>query len=61
MLSERLGCSALDCGMPMLSMHSIRGLTGSHEPRIGVEFFRGFFERYEVLREELGGEWEGDF
>ncbi len=53
LLSEGLGCKAMDVRMPMLSMHSIRGLTGSKEPLIGVQFFSGFYGRYEELREEV--------
>ncbi|KZS87347.1 putative vacuolar aspartyl aminopeptidase Lap4, partial [Sistotremastrum niveocremeum HHB9708] len=53
MVSERLGCPTIDVGIPQLSMHSIRGITGSADPGIGVKFFQGFFEHYEHLREKI--------
>lgn len=54
MLSQRLGCQAIDVGMPMLSMHSIRGITGSMEPLIGVEYFEAFLRSWEEMRQEVG-------
>lgn len=52
-LSEMLGCRAMDVGTPMLSMHSIRGITGSEDVRISVEFFEGFLRKYQSVREDF--------
>jgi len=54
MLSQRLGCQAIDVGMPMLSMHSIRGITGSQDPLIGVEYFEEFLRSWQGMRQDVG-------
>jgi aminopeptidase I len=43
----------MDVGMPMLSMHSIRGICGSRDPQIGVEFFETFLRNWEELRKDM--------
>jgi len=53
MISQRIGCPAMDVGMPMLSMHSIRGICGSKDPGIGVAFFETFLKSWEELRPDL--------
>lgn len=54
MLSTAMGVRAADCGMPQLSMHSIRATTGSLDPGLGVQFFKSFFDNWE----KIDGEWE---
>lgn len=49
MLSERLGCPAIDLSIPQMSMHSIRAMTGAKDPGLGVKFFEGFFRHYQTV------------
>ncbi|KAI9887392.1 MAG: hypothetical protein M1823_000817 [Watsoniomyces obsoletus] len=53
MLSSRTGIRAIDAGLPQLSMHSIRAMTGSMDPGLGVKLFWGFFEHYEEVNAEF--------
>jgi aminopeptidase I len=53
MTSSRLGCRAIDCGIPQLSMHSIRATTGSLDPGLGVKLYKGFFTHYEEVDKEF--------
>ncbi|OAP61497.1 hypothetical protein AYL99_03700 [Fonsecaea erecta] len=53
MTSSRLGCRAIDCGIPQLSMHSIRATTGSLDPGLGVQLYKGFFDHYEEVDAEF--------
>jgi aminopeptidase I len=53
MTSSRLGCRAVDAGIPQLSMHSIRATTGSLDPGLGVKLFTGFFDHYEEIDAEF--------
>ena len=53
MTSSRLGCRAVDAGIPQLSMHSIRATTGSLDPGLGVKLFKGFFDYYEKVDKEF--------
>jgi len=53
MTSSRLGCRAIDAGIPQLSMHSIRATTGSLDPGLGVKLFKGFFDYYEEVDKEF--------
>ena len=48
-LSTALGVRSIDAGMPQLSMHSIRATTGSLDPGLGVQAFKGFFDHYEAV------------
>jgi aminopeptidase I len=45
-LSQDLGVRAIDMGIPMMSMHSIRAITGSKDPGIAVKLWEGFFDYY---------------
>jgi len=45
-LSERLGIPTIDVGIPQLSMHSIRAITGNEDPGLGVKFFEGFLREW---------------
>jgi aminopeptidase I len=49
MTSSRLGCRAIDCGIPQLSMHSIRATTGALDPGEGVRLYKGFFDYFEEV------------
>jgi aminopeptidase I len=49
-LSERLGIPAIDVGIPQLSMHSIRAITGNKDPGLGVKFFEGFLREWGNVR-----------
>jgi aminopeptidase I len=49
MLSERLGIPTVDVGIPQLSMHSIRAITGVEDPGLGVKFFEGFLKEWSNL------------
>ncbi|KAF2191696.1 aspartyl aminopeptidase [Zopfia rhizophila CBS 207.26] len=53
MLSAHTGIRAIDCGIPQLSMHSIRATTGSLDPGLGVIAFQGFFENFESVDAEF--------
>ena len=53
MTSSRLGCRAVDAGIPQLSMHSIRATTGALDPGLGVRLFKGFFDHYESVDAEF--------
>ncbi|KAK5296858.1 vacuolar aminopeptidase 1 [Exophiala xenobiotica] len=53
MTSSKLGCRAIDCGIPQLSMHSIRATTGSLDPGLGVKLYKGFFDYYEEVDQEF--------
>jgi aminopeptidase I len=53
MTSSRLGCRAIDCGIPQLSMHSIRATTGSLDPGLGVQLYKGFFDHFEEVDKEF--------
>jgi len=45
-LSQDLGMRALDMGIPMMSMHSIRALTGSKDVSLGVNLWEGFLRMW---------------
>ncbi|KAF2845276.1 hypothetical protein T440DRAFT_472778 [Plenodomus tracheiphilus IPT5] len=53
MLSAATGIRAVDCGIPQLSMHSIRATTGSLDPGLGVFTFQSFLENFEGVDEEF--------
>ncbi|EEP78959.1 conserved hypothetical protein [Uncinocarpus reesii 1704] len=53
MTSARIGMRAIDCGIPQLSMHSIRATTGSLDPGLGVKLFKGFFDHFEEVDKEF--------
>lgn len=53
MTSARIGMRAIDCGIPQLSMHSIRATTGALDPGLGVKLFKGFFDYYEEVDAEF--------
>jgi len=53
MLSSMMGCRAIDAGIPMLSMHSVRATTGAFDPGLGVKVFKGFFESFESVDAEF--------
>ncbi|KAG1675370.1 hypothetical protein FOA52_012289 [Chlamydomonas sp. UWO 241] len=48
-LSSLLGCRTVDCGVPMLSMHSIREMCGTDDIDIGYNHFVAFFEEISKL------------
>jgi aminopeptidase I len=53
MLSAQTGIRAIDCGIPQLSMHSIRATTGSRDPGLGVFAFQSFLEGFEGVDREF--------
>ncbi|RMD40263.1 hypothetical protein DV735_g4862, partial [Chaetothyriales sp. CBS 134920] len=53
MTSSKLGVRAIDAGIPQLSMHSIRATTGSLDPGLGVQLFKGFYDFYEEVDKEF--------
>jgi len=53
MLSSAMGVRAIDCGLPQLSMHSIRATTGSLDPGLGVKLFKGYFDHFEEVDAEF--------
>ncbi|KAL1981888.1 hypothetical protein VTN96DRAFT_2017 [Rasamsonia emersonii] len=53
MTSARIGLRAIDAGIPQLSMHSIRATTGSLDPGLGVQLFKGFFDYFEEVDREF--------
>ncbi|PHH81232.1 hypothetical protein CDD82_1209 [Ophiocordyceps australis] len=52
MLSSAMGVRAADVGLAQLSMHSVRAMTGSLEPGLGVQFFKCFFDKWEQIDSE---------
>jgi len=44
---------AVDCGAPMLSMHSIRELCGTDDVAYAIAHFRAVYERFSKLDAEL--------
>jgi len=55
MTSARIGIRAIDAAIPQLSMHSIRAVTGSLDPGLGVKLFKGFFDHFEDVDREFRG------
>ena len=53
MTSAQIGMRAIDCGIPQLSMHSIRATTGSLDPGLGVKLFKGVFDHFEEVDKEF--------
>ncbi|KAI9822504.1 MAG: hypothetical protein M1827_000223 [Pycnora praestabilis] len=53
MLSSVTGMRAVDAGLPQLAMHSIRATTGSLDPGLGVQIFKGFFDYFEEVDREF--------
>lgn len=53
MTSAQIGMRAIDCGIPQLSMHSIRATTGSLDPGLGVKLFKGVFDYFEDVDKEF--------
>jgi aminopeptidase I len=53
MTSAQIGLRAIDCGIPQLSMHSIRATTGSLDPGLGVKLFKGFFDYFEEVDKDF--------
>lgn len=53
MLSSAMGVRAIDCGLPQLSMHSIRATTGSLDPGLGVKLFKGYFDHFKDVDAEF--------
>lgn len=53
MTSAQIGMRAIDCGIPQLSMHSIRATTGSLDPGLGVKLFKGVFDHFEDVDKEF--------
>lgn len=53
-LSSAMGVRSADAGIPQLSMHSLREMTGVLDPGLGVRFFKGFFDHWE----KVDAEWE---
>lgn len=43
MVASSTGARTIDVGIPELSMHSIRGMTGVRDLGLGTKFFKGFF------------------
>lgn len=53
MTSAQIGMRSIDCGIPQLSMHSIRATTGNLDPGLGVKLFKGFFDYFEEVDKEF--------
>lgn len=45
-LSSATGMRSVDCGIPQLSMHSVRATTGTQDLGLGVKFFTSFFDNW---------------
>lgn len=52
-LSTNTGIRAVDVGIPVLQMHSIRNTTGSKDVDIGVNFFAGFYNKWVEVNNEF--------
>lgn len=52
-LSTKTGMRAVEMGIPMWQMHSIRNTTGSKDAWLSVRFFKNFFEKWEEVDAEL--------
>jgi len=53
MLSARMGVRGVDVGIPQLSMHSVRAVTGNLDPGLGVGLFKAVFEHFESVDGEF--------
>jgi len=53
MLSSQLGIRCIDCGIPQLSMHSIRATTGSKDMQYGVELFSAVYKHWHACEEKF--------
>ncbi|TIB90947.1 aspartyl aminopeptidase [Wallemia mellicola] len=53
MLASKSGIQTVDIGLPQLSMHSIREMSGSEDPQHLIDLFRSFFEHYGQLQSEI--------
>jgi aminopeptidase I len=58
-VSTKTGIRAVDVGIPVWSMHSMRNTTGSRDVDIGVNFFAGFYNRWVEVNNEF--DKEGSF
>ena len=52
-IAANTGMRAVDCGAPMLSMHSIRELCGTDDVAHAVAHFRAVYQRFSALDAEL--------
>lgn len=52
-LSTQTGIRAIDVGMPMLSMHSIREMMGGKDLTHAYQLFKGFLTHYNSLNEAI--------
>lgn len=49
MRAASLGCRTIDVGIPILSMHSIREITGAKDVELGIRWFRSYFDLANTL------------
>jgi aspartyl aminopeptidase len=50
---SKIGIRTVDVGNAMLSMHSIRETTGTHDVQNAIDLFASFFEGFSALDKEL--------
>ncbi|ODV96633.1 hypothetical protein PACTADRAFT_65036 [Pachysolen tannophilus NRRL Y-2460] len=53
-ISSQTGARVIDVGIPQLSMHSIRGMSGSKDLGLGIKFFKGFFCNWRNVYDSFG-------
>lgn len=54
-VATRLGLRTVDCGVPQLSMHSVREMCGTEDVAHAVTFFAHFFGAFPAEDEKLAG------
>jgi len=52
-LCANMGVRTVEIGLAQLSMHSVRALTGTREPELGVRYFGGVYEYFEGVRTQV--------
>lgn len=52
-LSARTGIRAVDVGLPLLAMHSVREMMGSRDLTMGYHLFRRFLRDFRAIDQGL--------
>ncbi|KAJ7556735.1 hypothetical protein O6H91_05G096000 [Diphasiastrum complanatum] len=52
-LASGIGIRTVDCGMPQLSMHSVREMCGTQDVNIAYRHFRAFYELFSSIDKQL--------
>jgi aspartyl aminopeptidase len=52
-LASGIGIRTVDCGMPQLSMHSIREMCGTEDVDIAYNHFKAFYQIFTTIDKQL--------